>query len=95
MSIYIVYESAALGLSLKIPKCSFLPKHSIKALGTIVDLNEFVFRPSPSRIAKIRKAANDLLLAVQRDPQHVKAKLIASFLGLIYSISVCCHRAAR
>ena len=63
-------------------------------LGTIVDLVAFEFRVSRSRAAKIRGAILTLQAAVRSDWYAVPAKSIASLLGLIYSISVCCHRAA-
>ena len=94
MAIYMVYEAAALGLNLRIPKCSFFPRHSIKVLGTIVDLKSFVFRVSGARSAKIATAIKDLQAAVANDPEKVPAKKVASFIGLIWSVATCCHRAA-
>ena len=94
MSIRMVYESAALGLALKIEKCSFFPKRSIKALGTIIDLRSFTFKVARSRSDKLRAAIDKLKEAVHRDRQHVPAKLVASLVGLIWSIAACCHRAA-
>ena len=57
LAINIVYESAALGLSLKIEKCSLFPRHSVKALGTIVDLSSFKFKVSSARATKIQDAS--------------------------------------
>ena len=94
MAIRIVYESASLGLSLQIPKCSFFPRHSIKTLGTIVDLSTFTFQVSRSRVAKIRSAICELRQATATNPRGVPARLVASFIGLIWSIATCCHRAA-
>ena len=94
MSIRIVYESASLGLSLQIPKCSFFPRHSIKTLGTIVNLSTFTFRVSRSRARKIRMAIRRLQSAANRQPSAVPARLVASVIGLVWSISTCCHRAA-
>ena len=94
LAIKMVFEAAALGLSLKIEKCSFFPRHSIKALGTIVDLRSFRFSVSSSRAKKIRLAMKKLGDAIAADCQAVPAKLVASFIGLIWSISTCCHRAA-
>lgn len=93
-SINIVYESASLGLALSIEKCSFFPRHSMKVLGTIVDLTSFSFRVSGSRVVKINNAIRSVQLAVEYDPRAIPARLIASFIGLIWSVSVCCHRAA-
>ena len=93
-SIRIVYECASLGLPLGMDKCSPFPRHAICALGTIVDLNRYQFRLSQSRIAKLRASMDELQRAVTRDATRVPAKLIASFLGLVYSIAICCHRAA-
>ena len=94
MAIQMVYESAALGLALKIEKCSFFPKRSIKALGTIVDLRSFTFKVARSRDDKLRAAIEKLQQAVKRDQRQVPAKLVASLVGLIWSIAACCHRAA-
>ena len=94
LAIKMVFEAAALGLSLKIEKCSFFPRHAIKALGTIVDLRSFKFSVSSSRCKKIRSTMLKLRNAVVTNPNAVPAKLVASFIGLIWSISTCCHRAA-
>ena len=94
MSILMVYEAAALGLNLRIPKCSFFPRHAIKVLGTIVDLKQFVFRVSGARAAKIKKAIADLNMAIRNNREEVPARKVASFIGLIWSIATCCHRAA-
>ena len=94
LSILMVFEAASLGLSLKIPKCSFFPRHAIKALGTIVDLKDFKFSVTQSRAAKICAARQKLRQAVCNNPEAVPAKLVASFIGLIWSIATCCHRAA-
>ena len=89
-----VYEAASLGLSLQIEKCSFFPRHSMKALGTIVDLSSFTFRVAEPRIRKIKAAMHSLSCAVQTNPMSIPARSVASFIGLIWSIAVCCHRAA-
>lgn len=95
MSIRMVYESAALGLSLKIKKCSFFPRKTIMAiLGTIVDLKSFTFWVSKKRNKKLRKAICRLDQAIKKNPRRIPTKLIASFIGLIWSISTCCQRAA-
>ena len=94
LSVLMVFEAAVLGLSLKIPKCSFFPRHAIKALGTIVDLEDFKFSVTQSRDDKICAARKKLRQAVIDDPTAVPAKLVASFIGLIWSIATCCHRAA-
>ena len=94
MSIRIVYESASLGLSLQIDKCSFFPRHAIKTLGTIVDLASFTFQVSRSRAKKIRATIGSLKQAIAKDPNAVPARLVASLIGLIWSIATCCHRAA-
>ena len=94
MSIRIVYESAALGLSLRIEKCSFFPRKAIKALGTIIDLRSFTFRVAPSRAEKIQTSMNNLKAAIAKNHDKVPTKLIASFIGLVWSIATCCHRAA-
>ena len=75
-------------------RCSFFPRHSIKALGTIVNLSSFRFSVTRSRAAKLRAAIAKLRLAVNADPSAVPAKLVASVIGLIWSIASCCHRAA-
>ena len=77
-----------------LPRCSFFPRHAIKALGTIVDLSSFRFSVTRSRAAKLRVAIKALRAAVQLDPSAVPAKLVASVIGLIWSIASCCHRAA-
>ena len=94
LSILMVFEAASLGLSLKIPKCSFFPRHAIRALGTVVDLAAFKFSVTRSRAEKIRAARKKLRKAVNDNPEAVPAKLVASFIGLIWSIATCCHRAA-
>lgn len=75
-------------------RCSFFPRHAIKALGTIVDLRSFEFSVSSSRAVKIRTTMRKLSEAVAANPKAVPAKLVASFIGLIWSIATCCHRAA-
>lgn len=75
-------------------RCSFFPRHAIKTLGTIVDLSSYRFSVTKTRAAKIRSAIADLRRAVVRNPSAVPAKTIASFIGLIWSIASCCHRAA-
>ena len=94
MAIRIVYESASLGLSLQIQKCSFFPRHAIKTLGTIVDLTSFTFQVSRSRVGKIRTSILKLEKAIAINANSVPARLVASFVGLIWSIATCCHRAA-
>ena len=94
LSIRMVYEAAALGLSLEIPKCSLFPRHAMKSLGSIADLTTFQFRLSRSRIKKIHAAANELMCEAQRNPNSVPAKVVARFIGLIWSSANCCHRAA-
>ena len=94
MAIRMVFEAASLGLHFKIKKCSFFPKVRIKTLGTIVDLQSFTFAVSEQRAAKIETAISDLILAVRAHPHAVPAKMIASFIGLVWSIAPCCHRAA-
>ena len=94
LSIRMVYEAAALGLSLEIPKYSLFPRHAMKSLGSIVDLTTFQFRLSKSRIEKIQTAANELMRAAKDNPDSVPAKLVARFIGLIWSSANCCHRAA-
>ena len=64
------------------------------ALGTIVDLKAFRFSVTSRRAAKIQSSIATLKAAVARNPSAVPAKLIASFIGLIWSIAPCCHRAA-
>ena len=93
LSIRMVFEAASLGLSLKIPKCSYFPRHAMVALGTVVDLTAFKFRVSKKRAAKIDVAIGKLQDKVRCDPLRVPAKLVASVIGLIWSISCCCHRA--
>ena len=94
-SIRMVYEAASLGLSLQIRrKCSFFPRHAMVVLGTVVDLKAFTFRVSSRRALKITQAIVDLESAVQSNPLAVPAKLVASFIGLIWSIASCCQRAA-
>jgi hypothetical protein len=64
----------------------------MKSLGTIVDLTSFTFRVAKARARKIRTAIAALLSAVTDNPDKVPAKLVASFVGLIYSIAPCAHR---
>ena len=94
LSIRMVFEAAALGLSLKIKKCSYFPRHAMIALGTVVDLVKFEFRVSKRRAAKLDDTIKKLQAAVNANPLAVPAKLVASLIGLIWSISCCCHRAA-
>ena len=94
LSILMVYEAASLGLSLKIPKCSFFPRHAMRALGTIVDLKAFKFSVTRSRAAKVCVARRKLRAEVEQNWNAVPAKSVASFIGLIWSIASCCHRAA-
>ena len=86
LAINIVYESAALGLSLKIEKCSLFPRHRVKALGTIVDLASFKFKVSATRAEKIRQAVRALSAAIRANPDAVPAKMVASFIGLIWFV---------
>ena len=94
MSIRMVFEAASLGLSLKIKKCSFFPRRAMIILGTIVDLSTFMFRVSTRRANKIKASITDIENAVCSNHSAVPAKLIASFVGLIWSISSSCQRAA-
>jgi len=94
MSILMVFEAASLGLSLKIPKCSFFPRHAMKALGTIVDLRSFRFSVASRRVDKLQAAIARLQSAVRYDRCAVPAKLVASVIGLIWSVAPCCQRAA-
>ena len=94
MAIRIVYESVSLDLSLQIQKCSFFPRHAIKTLGTIVDLSTFTFQVSKSRVGKIRASIQKLEKAITFNTNSVPARLVALFVGLIWSIATCCHRAA-
>ena len=84
MAIRMVYECASLGLALKIVKCAFFPMHSIKTLGTIVNLTKFTFRLAKSRIVKIRAVMSSLFDSIRTDPNEVPAKLVAAFIGLIW-----------
>ena len=64
------------------------------ALGTVVDLKAFQFRVSRKRASKIAKAILQLESAVATNHEAVPAKMVASLVGLIWSISPCCQRAA-
>ena len=46
LSIRMVFEAASLGLSLRVPKCSFFPRKAMVTLGTVVDLESYTFRVS-------------------------------------------------
>ena len=94
MAIRMVFEAVALGLLFKIKKCVFFPRRLIKTLGTIVNLTEFTLAVSVSRAAKIRRAMSDLRETVRANWESVPARKIASFIGLVWSIAPCCHRAA-
>ena len=94
MAIRMIFEAASLGLLFRIHKCSFCPSKSIKTLGTIVNLETFTFSVSRSRASKINNAICALKSAVRTNWRAVPAKLVASFIGLIWSIAPCCHRAA-
>ena len=61
----------------------------MKALGTIVDLKRFEFRVASSRAAKIRLTILDLQKAVSTKGAAVPAKMVASLVGLIWSIAAC------
>ena len=94
MAIRMIFEAASLGLLFRIHKCSFCPSKTIKTLGTIVNLESFTFSVSRSRVEKIHNAIQALKSAVRANWRAVPAKLVASFIGLIWSIAPCCHRAA-
>ena len=94
IAIRMVFEAATLGLSLKFSKCSFFPRHAMKILGTIVDLKSFNFSVTSTRAEKIRASISKLRTAISVNPRKVPAKLVASFIGLIWSIATCCYRAA-
>ena len=94
LSIRMVYEVATLGLSLEIPKCSLFPLHAMKSLGSIIHLTTFEFRVSKSRVEKIRTSADELMHSVQCSLGNVPAKLVAKFVGLVWSSANCCHRTA-
>ena len=94
LSIRMVFEAAALGLSLKIRKCSYFPRHAMVTVGTVVDLTNFEFRVSRKRVKKIMSTITRLQTAIVDNPLAVPAKVIASMIGLISSISCCCQRAA-
>ena len=89
LSIYMVFEAASLGLALKIKKCSYFPRFAMVALGTVVDLKEFQFRVFTKRARKITAAIHDLESAIARNHNAVPAKMVASFIGLLWSISSC------
>ena len=59
-----------------------------------MDLSAFRFSVTKSRAQKIHVAIRALRQAISSDPSAVPAKLVASFIGLIWSIASCCHRAA-
>ena len=94
LSIRMVFEAASLGLSLKIRKCSYFPRHAMVSLGTVVDLTAFRFKVSKRRANKIHTTIQQLQQKVAENPLQVPAKLVASLIGLIWSICCCCHRAA-
>ena len=94
LSIRMVFEAVSLSLSLKVPKCSFFPRKAMVALGTIVDLASYTFKVSSCRARKLEQAVSDLEREVVRRPTAVPAKLVATFVGLIWSIANCCQRAA-
>ena len=72
-----VYEAAALGLSLKIRKCSNFPRYAMIVLGTIVDLKHFQFRVSRKRTVKIKAVIKALTEAAKSCPSVILAKLVA------------------
>ena len=94
MALRMIYEAASLGLLFRIDKCAFCPSRSIKTLGTIVNLDSFTFSVSKSRASKLTKALTNLKRAVKKNWNAVPAKVIASFIGLVWSIAPCCNRAA-
>lgn len=59
-----------------------------------MNLSSFRFSVTRSRAAKLRAAISELRQAVDADSSAVPAKLVASVIGLIWSIASCCHRAA-
>ena len=59
-----------------------------------MDLKAYRFSVTSSRAAKIRCSIGKLRAAIVLNHRAVPAKLVASFIGLIWSIATCCHRAA-
>ena len=95
MSIYMVYEAASLDRPLITHRQVFLLPQACheSARGTIVDLKAYKFRVASSRALKIRSAIACLQEAVKERPKAVPTRMVVSFVGLMWSIAACCHRA--
>lgn len=96
LAIEVVYEAAALGISLNIQKCALLPHStSVKYLGLIINLQRYEFSLPEARCQKISHFLNLLRQNVRSRPHAVPAKLVATVIGLLLSIAPVCARACR
>ena len=91
-AIELLYEATAAGLTINAGKCRLGPATLVKYLGTIVDLRLRLFRLPVSRIERIGIQIAEIRQQLRCSP-FVPAKWIAQLVGLLWSISPCCHRA--
>ena len=91
-SIELLYEATAAGLTINVGKCRLGPATLVKYLGTLIDLRRRLFRLPHSRVERIGVQIKEIRQQLTHS-SHVPAKWVAQLVGLLWSISPCCHRA--
>ena len=83
-----------LGLPWHPSKCQWEPVQVLEHLGLVIDTERGLFLVSPKRVAKIQRAARDLLCRAAAGRRWLPAKAVAAFAGLgqSTSLAVTCAR---
>ena len=92
LSIELVYEFTAVGITLNIAKCRLAPATRVKYLGIIINSRTGRFSLPSSRVERMN-AQLDQLAFLTRDHDSVPARLVAQFVGLLWAATPCCPRA--
>lgn len=91
-AIELVYEATACGLTISVEKCRLGPASIVKYLGVIIDSRLRLFRLPASRVERITTQVAEIK-SLADSGADVPAKWVAQLVGLLWSISPCCHRA--
>ena len=90
---YIVQLASKLGISLHPTKTDWQPKQTRQHLGMLVDTVKGEFRVPPSKLARIRALAKDILCHAGRNKRFVSQKSLKSFAGLGVSLYIALPKA--
>ena len=92
LSIELIYEFTAVGVTLNVDKCRLAPATRVKYLGTIIDSRTGRFSLPASRVERMREQVATLSF-LSRNGESVPARCVAQLVGLLWAAAPCCPRA--